>query len=41
MNYPNMPLVLASASFDSTARLWDVEKLKFIFFLFLVRTCDE
>jgi len=25
-NNPNMPLVLASASFDSTVRLWDVEK---------------
>ena len=25
-NNPNMNLVLASASFDSTVRLWDVER---------------
>ena len=25
-NNPNMPLILASASFDSTVRLWDVER---------------
>jgi hypothetical protein len=31
-----MPLVLASASFDSTVRLWDVEKFRYHFFFFFM-----
>jgi hypothetical protein len=37
----NMPLVLASASFDSTVRLRDMERFRVNFLLFLYRTRDE
>ncbi len=38
-NNPNMPLVLASASFDSTSQALECGEVNF--FLFLGRTWDE